>query len=44
MSQATRNKLVKLAKEASSTSRKVSPMQLAGMLLEDALVEYEGGQ
>jgi hypothetical protein len=41
MSQTTRRKLAKLAREASNDARKVSPMQLAGMLLETAVAEYE---
>jgi hypothetical protein len=41
MSESTRKKLEKLARQSSSATRKVSPMHLAGMLLESALAEYE---
>jgi len=37
MSRATEQRLIRLAKKASSGKRKVSPMQLAAQILEDAL-------
>ena len=37
MSVATEQRLVRLAEEASTSGRKISPMQLAAQLLEDAL-------
>jgi hypothetical protein len=37
MSEATERRLVQLARRASVTGKKVSPMQLAAQLLEDAL-------
>ena len=37
MSEATQQRLVRLAERASSPGRKISPMQLAARILEDAL-------
>jgi hypothetical protein len=37
MSAATERRLTRLAKEASASGRKISPMQLAAQILEDAL-------
>ena len=37
MSEATQHRLVRLAERASSSERKISPMQLAARILEDAL-------
>jgi hypothetical protein len=37
MSEATERRLVRLSEEASTPQRKISPMQLAAQLLEDAL-------
>jgi hypothetical protein len=37
MSEATERRPVRLAREASSSGRKISPMQLAAQILEDAL-------
>ena len=37
MSEATERRLVRLAQEASTTGRQISPMQLAAQILEDAL-------
>jgi hypothetical protein len=37
MSDATRQRLVRLAEQSSSDGRKVSPMQIAAQILEDAL-------
>ena len=37
MSEATRQRLILLAEEASVAGRKVSPMQIAAQILEDAL-------
>jgi hypothetical protein len=37
MSEATRQRLVRLAEESSRSGRKVTPMQIAGQILEDAL-------
>ena len=37
MSEATRQRLSKLAEQSSSNGRKVSPMQIAARILEDAL-------
>jgi hypothetical protein len=37
MSRATKKRLVQLARQASSTQREVSPMQVAARLLEEAL-------
>jgi hypothetical protein len=39
MSRKTESKLARLAKQASRTGRRVSPMQLAAQLLEDALTQ-----
>ena len=41
MSRRTETKLAKLAELASKTGRRVSPMQLAAQLLEDALSQLE---
>jgi hypothetical protein len=41
MSKATRAKLKKLAEQASTHDRKVSPMQVAAQLLEEALARVE---
>ncbi len=41
MSRSTETKLVKLAKLASKTGRRVSPMQLAAQLLEDAVSQLQ---
>ena len=41
MSQATRAKLKKLADRASSSGRKVSAMQLAAHLLEEAVAQVD---
>ena len=40
MSEATEKKLVLLAKKASGEKRKVSPMQIAAQVLEEALAAY----
>ncbi len=37
MSEATQRRLVRLAEEASTSGRKISPMQLAAQILEEAL-------
>jgi hypothetical protein len=37
MSDATERRLTRLAEEASTSGRKISPMQLAARILEDAL-------
>jgi hypothetical protein len=37
MSEATERRLIRLAAEASASGRKISPMQLAAQILEDAL-------
>jgi hypothetical protein len=37
MSEATARRLIRLAEEASTPGRKISPMQLAAQILEDAL-------
>jgi hypothetical protein len=37
MSEATQQRLIRLAEEASTSARKISPMQLAAQILEDAL-------
>jgi hypothetical protein len=37
MSEATQRRLIRLAQEASNSGRKISPMQLAAQILEDAL-------
>ena len=37
MSEATRQRLTRLAEQSSTTGRKVSPMQIAAQLLEEAL-------
>jgi hypothetical protein len=37
MSEATRQRLVRLAEESSRSGRKVTPMQIAAQILEDAL-------
>jgi ribosomal protein S12 methylthiotransferase accessory factor YcaO len=37
MSEATEQRLTRLAKEASTSGRKISPMQLAAQILEDAV-------
>jgi hypothetical protein len=37
MSEATERRLIRLAEQASTSGRKVSPMQLAAQILEDAL-------
>jgi hypothetical protein len=37
MSESTEKRLVRLAQEASTVDRKISPMQLAAQILEDAL-------
>ena len=37
MSEATERRLVRLAREASTSGRKISPMQLAAQILEDVL-------
>jgi hypothetical protein len=37
MSEATQRRLTRLAEEASTAGRKISPMQLAAQILEDAL-------
>lgn len=37
LSEATRQRLVRLAERASASGRKVSPMQIAAQILEDAL-------
>src|SRR5579864_4086300 len=37
MSEATQRRLTRLAQEASTAGRKISPMQLAAQILEDAL-------
>jgi hypothetical protein len=39
MSAATERKLTRLAEEASSVGRRISPMQLAAQILEDALAK-----
>jgi hypothetical protein len=43
MSKATHAKLTKLANRASSTDRKVTAMQLAAHLLEEAVAQLEAG-
>jgi hypothetical protein len=40
MSEATEKKLMRLAKKASGGKRKVSPMQVAAQVLEEALAAY----
>jgi hypothetical protein len=40
MSEATERKLTQLAKKASGRKRKVSPMQIAAQVLEEALAAY----
>jgi len=37
ISEATQRRLIRLAQEASTSGRKISPMQLAAQILEDAL-------
>ena len=37
MSEATRQRLARLAEQSSTAGRKVSPMQIAAQILEDAL-------
>ncbi len=37
MSDATRQRLIRLAEQSSTSGRKVSPMQIAAQILEDAL-------
>jgi hypothetical protein len=37
MSEATEQRLIHLAEQASTSERKISPMQLAAKILEDAL-------
>jgi hypothetical protein len=37
MSEATERRLTRLAQEASTSGRKISPMQLAAQILEDVL-------
>lgn len=41
MSEATERRLIRLAERASASGRKVSPMQLAAQILEDALGEIQ---
>src|SRR5688500_15138515 len=40
MSEATERCLTRLAEEASTSARKISPMQLAAQILEDALARF----
>jgi hypothetical protein len=42
MSAATERRLTRLAEEASAAGRKISPMQLAAQILEDALAKLSG--
>lgn len=42
MSDATRQRLTRLAEQISSGGRKVSPMQVAAQILEDALNGFAG--
>ena len=42
MSKATERRLIALAKKASTPDRKVSPMQLAAQLLEEAVAQLPG--
>jgi hypothetical protein len=42
MSEATERRLSRLAEQASTSRRKVSPMQLAAQILEDALAHIPG--
>ena len=44
MSQKTRKKLIRLAAQASSSGRKVSPMQVAAQLLEEAVSHVDVGE
>ena len=44
MSEATERRLIRLAQEASASGRKISPMQLAAQILEDALAGLPDGQ
>lgn len=44
MSEATERKLILLAEEASASGRRISPMQLAAQILEDALAGLPDGQ
>ena len=44
MSKKTRQKLIRLAARASSSGRKVSPMQVAGQLLEEAVSRLTGDE
>jgi hypothetical protein len=39
MSEATEQRLIRLAEQASASGRKISPMQLAAQILEEALAE-----
>jgi hypothetical protein len=44
MSEATARRLIRLAEKASTGERKISPMQLAAQILEDALAELSDEQ
>jgi len=44
MSDATQRRLIRLAQEASTSGRKISPMRLAAQILEDALAGVSGEQ